>query len=90
MRLYDEKNKRLIVLGKNATSEFWDAHWQKDDFVEKIKQGRNNRLVKKFTNKYLKPGLKILEGGCDIGQNVYGLEKWGYDAYGVDFAEKTI
>jgi len=31
-----------------------------------------------------------LEGGCGTGQNVYGLNRWGYDAYGVDFAKNTV
>ena len=90
MKFYDKENKRLIVFGKSATSEFWDEHWHGDDFVKKIEQGKNNRMVKKFTNKFLTQGSKVLEGGCGIGQNVYGLQKWGYDAFGVDFAEQTV
>ena len=38
----------------------------------------------------MKPRAKILEGGCEIGQNVYGLKSWGYEAYGVDFARETV
>ena len=90
MKLYDEKNKRLIIFKQKATSGYWDKHWQVNDFVRRVKQGKNNKLVRKFTKRFLGSGTKILEGGCGIGQNVYGLKRWGYDAYGVDFAEKTI
>jgi len=90
MKLYDKENNRLVILEQKSTSEFWDKHWDEGNFIEKVKRGKNNRLVKKFTIKFLKSGTKILEGGCGIGQNVYGLSQWGYNAYGVDFAENTV
>ena len=90
MKYYDGKNKRLIIFQEKANSEFWDKHWQLDNFVEKVKLGAKNRFIKKITKKYLAPGTKILEGGCGAGQNVYGLNCWGYDSWGVDFAKDTI
>jgi len=90
MKLYDKVNKRLVMFEKSASRQFWDEHWQSDNLSEAIKSGENNRFVKKFTTKFLNPSSKVLEGGCGIGQNVYGLQKWGYDAFGVDFAEQTI
>lgn len=90
MKYYNVKNKRLIMLEEKANSDYWDKHWQSNNFVEKVKLGAKNRFIKKITKKYLTPASKILEGGCGTGQNVYGLNCWGYDAYGVDFAENTI
>ena len=90
MKFYDKKNKRLVLFEQKANSGYWNRHWQVSDIVKNVKLGKNNRLIKKFTNKFLKPGTKILEGGCGLGQNVYGLKEWGYDAYGVDFAKETI
>jgi len=90
MKFYDKKNRRLIVIERKATPRFWDQHWAVGEIRKKIKAGINNRLIKKYTFKFLKPGTKILEGGCGLGQNVYGLSQWGYDSYGVDFAENTI
>lgn len=90
MKLYDKQNKRLVMFKQKANSEYWDEHWQVNDFIGEVKTGKNNKLVKKFTSRFLRPGTKILEGGCGMGRNVYGLNYWGYDAYGVDFAEKTI
>ena len=90
LKLYDRENKRLIVLWQKATPEYWDRHWQTKNLVEKITEGRNNWFVRKFTSKFLKKGSRVLEGGCGIGQNVYGLKCWGYEAYGVDFAKETI
>jgi SAM-dependent methyltransferase len=90
MKFYDKKNKRILVFEESATSYFWDRHWRTNNLIEDIKKGKNNKFLKKFTNKFLKPSAKILEGGCGIGQNVYGLNYWGYEAYGVDFAKETV
>lgn len=90
MKYYDKKNERLIMYKQKADSEYWDSHWELDNFKERVKAGKNNRLVIKITKKYLPPSAKILEGGCGIGQNVYGLNCCGYDTYGVDFAKNTI
>lgn len=90
MKFYDKKNKRLAVFEESATSQFWDKHWQINDVDFDVKQGKRNWFVKRYTTKFLDKGFRILEGGCGIGQNVYGLKCWGYDAYGVDFAQETI
>jgi SAM-dependent methyltransferase len=90
MKFYDKKNKRLVMSGKEATSEYWDKNWQTEDFIKKVKCGKHNLLLKNITKKFLDPDSRILEGGCGIGRNVYALKDWGYDVYGVDFAEKTI
>ncbi|MGR3292442.1 MAG: class I SAM-dependent methyltransferase [Candidatus Scalindua sp.] len=90
MKLYDEENKRLIILEQEANSEYWDKHWQTDRFLEKVTVSKNNRFVKKFTKKLLQLGSKVIEGGCGIGLNVLGLRYLGFDVYGVDFAENTI
>jgi SAM-dependent methyltransferase len=90
MKLYDKKNKRLILIDKKADSGFWDAHWQTDNFIKEVKSGINNKLVKNITDKCLYRGAKVLEGGCGIGQNVYALNVWGYDSFGVDFAPQIV
>lgn len=90
MKFYDKENKRLLLFEEKATADFWDEHWQGDDFAKSVRSGKNSRLIKKFTARFLKNNAKVLEGGCGIGQNVYTLHSLGYDCYGVDFASKTI
>ncbi len=90
MMFYDKENKRLLLFEEKATADFWDRHWQSDDFAKTVRYGKNSRLIKKFTARFLKKGAKILEGGCGAGQNVYTLHQLGYDCYGVDFAGETI
>lgn len=90
MKLYDKENKRLLLFEEKATADFWDRHWQGSALTEMVRYGKNSRLIKKFTARFLKMGAKVLEAGCGDGQNVYVLQKLGYDCYGVDFAVKTI
>lgn len=90
MRYYDQKNNRLVYIEEQATPEFWDHQWEDDQLKKSILAGANERFVSSITRKYLKPPSKILEGGCGKGQFVYSLHTKNYDAYGVDFAEKTV
>ncbi|MCL5011101.1 MAG: class I SAM-dependent methyltransferase [Patescibacteria group bacterium] len=90
MNFYDQANQRIVVVEAKATADFWDSHWQAGDFVGQVKAGKNNLLVKKASSRFLPKGARVLEGGCGLGQNVFGLEAWGYDAFGIDFAQKTI
>lgn len=90
MRYYDQENKRLVYIEKKATSEFWDHLWEDDALKKNILAGNQERFVFPTTKRYLKPGTKILEGGCGKGRYVYSLHARGYDVYGVDFAEKTV
>ncbi|MEW6536226.1 MAG: class I SAM-dependent methyltransferase [Candidatus Auribacterota bacterium] len=95
MNLFDKKNNRLIALAEEATPEFWDKRWETDELVKYITgskhvNGTHDVRLKKYVDKYLTLGSRILEGGCGRGRYVYGFECWGYESYGVDYAEKTI
>ena len=88
---YDKENRRLVYIGESATPDFWDSHWDAENFRESIEGGKNNRFVLKTLNRYIsdKNG-RILEGGCGRGQVVYCMQAHGYESLGVDFAKKTI
>lgn len=90
MKYFDAKNNRLVYISKSATPEFWDECWDDAEFKKTVTGVSSRSYVKKQTEKYLPPGSKILEGGCGRGQYVYALQKWGYDASGLDFAPKTV
>ena len=88
-RYYDSKFERLIYVGKAATDQFWDEHWQTDEFRKAITSSPNNWVVK-ITKKYLSIGSRILEGGCGQANNVYALHKSGFDVIGLDYASETV
>jgi len=88
-KYYDKVNKRLVYIGSHADESFWDQHWDTNDFKKSI-QRNFDPFVTGHTKKYIKKGGRILEGGCGIGQNVYLLNKHGYDVVGIDYAQKTV
>ena len=93
-KYYDRENRRLVFENQSrgkADEKFWDSHWSHysdEDFTKDVKI--IDRFVLYYTSKYLPKGLKVLEGGCGKGQNVYTLQNNGYDAYGVDYAINTV
>lgn len=89
MKYYDKKRNRLVYIENKANDTYWDEHWIADDF-ERIIKITNNRFISKNTDRYLSKGMKILEGGCGRGQNVYLLQHKGYECIGIDYAKKTV
>lgn len=91
MRNYDKKNNRIVYNHKKATPEYWDCHWDGKTYESLIKNGKNDKFILSILNKYLpdKKG-KILEGGCGTSRIVYCMYYHGYDAIGIDYAEKTV
>jgi SAM-dependent methyltransferase len=89
IRYYDKTNNRLIHVKKRAVANFWDAHWDIENFRKAIMACQNDAFILNTTKMFLKNG-KILEGGCGIGSKVYCLHHNGYSAFGVDFATNTV
>lgn len=91
IKYYDIQNKRLVGMEQVATEEFWKDHWLAPvDFKKRVMSGAENGLIKKYTSLFLKAPAKVVDAGCGIGQNVYGLDKWGYDAYGIDYVTDVV
>ncbi len=82
---FDPQRKALVYVRQAAESQYWDEHWEANP-----RQLRVDKFVQKETSKYLPPGSKVLEGGCGLGEKVYSLKDAGFDAIGIDFAEKTV
>jgi SAM-dependent methyltransferase len=92
-RLFDSRRKRLVYLGKSATPELWDKLWSLDkQAVDKaLTPSRDGDEIVRITRRYVQPSDgAILEGGCGKGQFVAALQRAGYEAIGLDFAEATV
>ena len=90
-KFFDKENNRLVYCGTASNASFWDDHWSQNsmDEIYPDKISPLDYVVNK-SKKYVKSGGKILEGGCGMGQQVYKLQKSGYEAIGVDYARSTI
>ena len=90
MKYYDRLNNRLVFIQNRAEEEFWEKHWQKYDVEKVITSASSSRFLLGNIRKYLPLGARVLEGGCGLGQYVYCLYVNGYDAYGIDSAQRTV
>ena len=90
MKYYDQDNNRLVFIQNQANVNFWETHWDNYGVEKLIKSATLDPRILWPTRKYLPPGSRLLEGGCGLGQFVYSLHVHGYDAYGIDYASKTV
>ena len=90
MKYYDMPNNRLVFIQDRAEEDFWERHWQKYDVEKVITSASSSRFLLGYIRKYLPSGARILEGGCGLGQHLYCLHVNGYDAYGIDYAQKAV
>lgn len=91
-KYFDSTRNRLVFIRTKATADFWDDLWSTEDLRKDIQKGAHDRFITKNTRKFLQPSsdIRILEGGCGKGQFVYALSEANYQAYGIDFAPKTV
>lgn len=63
----------------------WEQHWQASSLADAVRFCEIDPLVKILSG-YMRPGTRILEGGCGLGQYVVHYHRQGYRIIGVDFA----
>jgi SAM-dependent methyltransferase len=85
--VYWRSADRLVYLDEKATPEFWDGHW-KAEGAPPLRNRHDDVVVVSRT--HLRPGSRVLEGGCGRGDKVKALSDAGFDAVGVDFAEQSV
>lgn len=90
MKVYSKDLKALVFFKEQATPEFWDNHWIGKDYYQHLIRYKNLRFVRYYTRKYLPEGTRVLEGGCGQCEKLYTLANNNYQAYGIDFAQKTV
>lgn len=84
---YDAGHDRLVYIGRPADEDYWDDHWSEADAAL---VRTPDRFVLNTTRKYLPRGARVIDAGCGLARTVFGLHHDGYDAYGIDYAPKTV
>jgi len=82
-----ESNEKVFL------EEYWTKAWEKtgiDAFAENyIKKSDEYRIMLPYIKK-LKPGSRLLDGGCGLGRWTIFFSLLGYDAVGLDISKETI
>ncbi|MCG6873331.1 MAG: class I SAM-dependent methyltransferase [Gammaproteobacteria bacterium] len=90
--LRSEQGMRLAYFLRGADAGYWEQHWEDVVSAEFYAGAENGRLgiFEKIFPRYLPRRGSILEAGCGLGQYVMALRARGYQAEGLDWAEKTV
>src|SRR3954471_18147661 len=72
-----------------SSPDLWEENWEATAFEESVRFMPIDPLRPLF-EQYLRPGSKMLEGGCGIGSYVAYYSARGYDVVGLDFAQKNL
>lgn len=85
---------RLAYFGESATAEYWDSLWDelagRENTYARSERGHLPHQLRRTFLKWVKPGARVLEAGCGLGQFTVALNALGYLADGVDFAPMVI
>jgi SAM-dependent methyltransferase len=73
----------------STMDKIWSAEWLTID-PQKALAGCEKEDTWYWIQQYMKPPMRILEGGCGVGQWVRFLAERGYEAYGLDFSQEAI
>jgi SAM-dependent methyltransferase len=71
------------------TKEAFESQWAINNLETLIASCPQDELYPTF-EKYLKPGIRILESGCGQGKWVFHYHRRGFDITGLDWSQKTI
>ena len=85
--VYSPAADRLVYLHRQATPQYWDAHWRAQGTPPAVSP-RDDVLV--VTRTHLPAGARVLEGGCGRADKVKALADAGFAAVGVDFAADVV
>jgi len=85
-RIY--RSGQLEYFQKKADKSFWEEHWEACNLEEELK--KENQFIQRTLFQYNAHGSRVLEGGCGSCSFLYPMKYSGYQAVGVDFAEKTL
>ena len=70
-------------------AELWEKNWEAGQFNQVLQFCRVDPLLPLF-EKYAKKGMKMLEGGCGLGQYVTFQTFRGVEVVGLDFAQRAL
>lgn len=86
------RDGRLVYYKQEPDPAYWAQVWRdklNDNAFAAPQRGSLGHYERIFP-RYLTPDMRILEGGCGLGQFVLALHRRGYQCEGVDWSEDTV
>ena len=74
---------------KGDSPDLWEENWENDNFEEALRFCETDPLRALF-ERYARPGMAMLEGGCGHGQYVAYYGARGVRVVGLDFAQSAL
>lgn len=59
-RHYDKQRNRLVYFKRKASPQFWDEHWNIDNFKSLIERSKSNTFILNNTRRFLKKGVILV------------------------------
>jgi ubiquinone/menaquinone biosynthesis C-methylase UbiE len=75
---------------KGESPELWDEIWSRDDSFDDVLYFCAVDPLRQLFERYAQPGMRMLEGGCGLGQYVAYHAARGVKVVGLDFARETL
>jgi SAM-dependent methyltransferase len=72
-----------------ADSEYWSRHWERQSLEHLLAVAETSELTS-FLSDRIRPGERVLEAGCGLGQYVSYFGQRGIDIVGVDYSASAI
>jgi len=82
--------KRYLHDRYGQADAFWEGNWERSDDDKCASAPAVDARLVRYIDKYLQPGMSLLEGGCGNCHYVRYFCDRGVRTVGVDFAEQTI
>ncbi len=74
---------------ETADERFWTEHWEAETLRHLLAVAATSQLTA-FLARYVRPGRRVLEAGCGLGQYVRYFAERGVDIVGVDYSRAAI
>jgi SAM-dependent methyltransferase len=80
---------RLAFFRATPDAAFWSAHWSRESLDHLLAVAEASPLTR-FVERHVRPGDRVLEGGCGLGQYVLYFGRRGVRITGVDFSDEAV
>jgi SAM-dependent methyltransferase len=83
------RDRPLPYYRARPDDRFWSSHWQRQSFEDLLEVAAISPLTL-FLERHLRPGERVLEAGCGLGQYVLYFRGRGVQMVGIDYSSEAV